>query len=284
MIDMRADHSGQIPECMKWCPRCNGYGSSLKEDASDTAALFRLGALDSPSADGRPPPGRGGRRVVAAVQIESGDAIVDPFRPSGELVDLLRLQVSLDAGLEQLVDLLRLQVSLDAGLERSGRGALARLLPRACLAPHAPAHAERRAAVDFASAAADDRAGAEGASPAARPRLAADEANPDRQSHAAAVPAAVGAGVADARSGAQVERPAKGGEVTHGGAAAAAGPPAEEVALRHAVVLGDQQRKPPLTGPAFEADVRHGRASDGSEAEHGGQRREPPHSPPHELR
>ena len=48
------------------------------------------------------------------VEIDSGAAIADPFRQSGELVDLLRLQVSLDGR--------------PAG---SGRGALARLLPRA---------------------------------------------------------------------------------------------------------------------------------------------------------
>ena len=53
-----------------------------------------------------------GGELWAAVEIGSGAAIADPFRPSGELVDLLRLQVSLDG-------------------RRSERGALARLLPRA---------------------------------------------------------------------------------------------------------------------------------------------------------
>jgi hypothetical protein len=48
------------------------------------------------------------------VEIDSGTAIADPFRPSGEIVDLLRLQVS-----------------LNGRPERSGRRALARLLPRA---------------------------------------------------------------------------------------------------------------------------------------------------------
>jgi hypothetical protein len=48
------------------------------------------------------------------VEIDSGAAIADPFRPSGELVDLLRLQVSLDGRPVQ-----------------SGRSALGRLLPRA---------------------------------------------------------------------------------------------------------------------------------------------------------
>ena len=31
MNDVTADPFGRIPEGMKWCPHCNGYGSSLKE-------------------------------------------------------------------------------------------------------------------------------------------------------------------------------------------------------------------------------------------------------------
>jgi hypothetical protein len=86
-----------------------------RADSSDTAALYRLAALDS----AYPPTGDAllaevGGELWAAVEVDSGAAIADPFRPSGELVDLLRLQLS-----------------LDGGSERSGRGALARLLPRA---------------------------------------------------------------------------------------------------------------------------------------------------------
>ena len=86
-----------------------------RADAADDGALVRLAALDSAS----PPTGEAllaevGGELWAAVEIDSGTAIADPFRPSGELVDLLRLQLS-----------------LDGGSERSGRGALARLLPRA---------------------------------------------------------------------------------------------------------------------------------------------------------
>jgi hypothetical protein len=86
-----------------------------RADSSDTGALARLAALDSAF----PPTGDAllaevGGEVWAAVEIDSGAAIADPFRPSGELVDLLRLQVS-----------------LDGRGERSQRGALARLLPRA---------------------------------------------------------------------------------------------------------------------------------------------------------
>jgi DnaJ-class molecular chaperone len=34
MSDVPGDRSGRIPEGMKWCPRCNGYGSSLKEESA----------------------------------------------------------------------------------------------------------------------------------------------------------------------------------------------------------------------------------------------------------
>jgi hypothetical protein len=86
-----------------------------RADSSDTGALVRLAALDSAS----PPTGDAllaevGGELWAAVEIDSGTAIADPFRPSGEIVDLLRLQVS-----------------LDGRPARAGRGALARMLPRA---------------------------------------------------------------------------------------------------------------------------------------------------------
>ncbi|HEV2874736.1 MAG TPA: hypothetical protein VGW14_06260 [Thermoleophilaceae bacterium] len=86
-----------------------------RADAADSGALVRLAALDSAS----PPTGEAllaevGGELWAAVEIGSGSAIADPFRPSGELVDLLRLQLA-----------------LNARSERPERGALARLLPRA---------------------------------------------------------------------------------------------------------------------------------------------------------
>jgi hypothetical protein len=33
MNTVPVDRFGRIPEGMKWCPRCNGYGSSLKEES-----------------------------------------------------------------------------------------------------------------------------------------------------------------------------------------------------------------------------------------------------------
>ena len=81
-------------------------------DPTDLAGLNRLAALDSAS----PPTGEVlvaevGGELWAAVELASGTAIADPFRPSGELVELLRVHVRSE--------------------RRSARRALGRLLPRA---------------------------------------------------------------------------------------------------------------------------------------------------------
>jgi hypothetical protein len=86
-----------------------------RADAADSGALVRLAALDSSS----PPTGdvllaEVGHELWAAVEVESGAAIADPFRPSGQLVDLLRLRAA-----------------LVSRREATARGPLARLLPRA---------------------------------------------------------------------------------------------------------------------------------------------------------
>jgi hypothetical protein len=86
-----------------------------RADATDAAALARLATLDSAA----PPTGEAllaevGDELWAAVEIYSGAAIADPFRPSGDLVELLRLRAA-----------------LANGAERARRGGLARLLPRA---------------------------------------------------------------------------------------------------------------------------------------------------------
>jgi hypothetical protein len=83
-------------------------------DAADAGALSRLAALDS----AYPPTGNAllaevGGELWAAVAIDSGAAIADPFRPSGELVDLLQLRAS-----------------LARPPARSERRSLARVLPR----------------------------------------------------------------------------------------------------------------------------------------------------------
>jgi len=82
-------------------------------DLADLAGLDRLAALDSAA----PPTGdilvaEVGGELWAAIEIDSGSTIADPFRPSGDLVDLLRLH------------------ALGEG-SRSERRTLGRLLPRA---------------------------------------------------------------------------------------------------------------------------------------------------------
>jgi hypothetical protein len=79
---------------------------------ADGAALSRLAALDS----ARPPSGdvlvaEVGAELWAAVEVDTGAAIADPFRPSGDLVELLRVRARGDT--------------------RRERRSLARLLPRA---------------------------------------------------------------------------------------------------------------------------------------------------------
>jgi hypothetical protein len=84
-------------------------------DAADSTALVRLAALDSAS----PPTGDAlvaqvDREIWAAVEVDTGAAIADPFRPSGDLVELLRLRAG----------------GVNGGRSRERR-TLGRLLPRA---------------------------------------------------------------------------------------------------------------------------------------------------------
>jgi hypothetical protein len=81
-------------------------------DLTDLAGLDRLAGLDSAS----PPTGdvlvaEVGGELWAAVEIDTGAAVADPFRPSGELVELLRMHAG--------------------GARPAARHALGRLLPRA---------------------------------------------------------------------------------------------------------------------------------------------------------
>jgi DnaJ-class molecular chaperone len=58
MNAMTGDQFGRIPEGMKWCPHCNGYGSSLKEGS---ARCTHCGGSGLVWADrGRPVVGRNG--------------------------------------------------------------------------------------------------------------------------------------------------------------------------------------------------------------------------------
>jgi hypothetical protein len=83
--------------------------------AADAFALKRLAAIDSAA----PPTGEVllgemGDELWAAVSVDTGAAIADPFRPSADLVALLRFRAA------------RVR-----GSERSERHGLARLLPHA---------------------------------------------------------------------------------------------------------------------------------------------------------
>jgi hypothetical protein len=83
-----------------------------RADLADLAALDRLAALDSATAPtGDVLVAEVAGELWAALEIASGTVIADPFRPSGELVELLRLHVR--------------------GEHRYPRRTLGRLLPRA---------------------------------------------------------------------------------------------------------------------------------------------------------
>jgi hypothetical protein len=63
-----------------------------RADLADLAALDRLAALDSaPAPSGDTLVAEVAGELWAALEVHSGRAIADPFRPSGELVELLRL-------------------------------------------------------------------------------------------------------------------------------------------------------------------------------------------------
>ena len=81
----------------------------------DAFALKRLAAIDS----AYPPTGEVllaemGDELWAAVSVDTGAVVADPFRPSGDLVDLLRFRAQ------------RMN-----GEDRSHRGAFSRRLPHA---------------------------------------------------------------------------------------------------------------------------------------------------------
>jgi hypothetical protein len=61
---------------------------------ADAVALHMLAALDSALApSGKVVVAEVDGELWAALDVESGAVIADPFRPSGELLDLLRLRV-----------------------------------------------------------------------------------------------------------------------------------------------------------------------------------------------
>jgi hypothetical protein len=82
---------------------------------TDRPSLRELAVLDSSRApSGEVLVAQVGSELWAAVEVETGAAVADPFRPSGDLVELLRFRAQ---GIR--------------GETRGERGAFARLLPRA---------------------------------------------------------------------------------------------------------------------------------------------------------
>jgi hypothetical protein len=76
-------------------PMTNAPLTIRRADIADSGALVHLAALDSSD----PPQGDAllaevGRELWAAVEIESGNAVADPFRPSADLVELLRFRAA----------------------------------------------------------------------------------------------------------------------------------------------------------------------------------------------
>ena len=79
-----------------WKRRQRGELKLREATADDDAQLFQLARLDS---RGRPPAGRlivaeDDGRLVAALSLDDGDTIADPFRPTAAVVALLRLRAN----------------------------------------------------------------------------------------------------------------------------------------------------------------------------------------------
>jgi hypothetical protein len=67
-----------------------------RASAGDSAAVARLATLDSATAPaGAVLLGEVGDELWAAVEIDSGAAIADPFRPSRDIVELLKLRAKM---------------------------------------------------------------------------------------------------------------------------------------------------------------------------------------------
>ena len=79
-----------------WKRRRRGELELREATDDDAAQLFRLARLDS---RGRPPSGRlivaeDDGQLVAALSLDDGDTIADPFRPTAAVVALLRLRAN----------------------------------------------------------------------------------------------------------------------------------------------------------------------------------------------
>jgi DnaJ-class molecular chaperone len=60
MSPMPHDPFSAVPDGMRWCPHCNGYGSSLKEDAERCTRCAGTGlVVDQAAAPSSEPGGHG---------------------------------------------------------------------------------------------------------------------------------------------------------------------------------------------------------------------------------
>ena len=88
----------------------------------DAGALLRLAALDSqPLPDGPKLVADLGGELVAAVPLSGGSVIADPFRPTADLVELMRLRAAQLTGAKRRVR--RFLPSLARGSSRPARAA-----------------------------------------------------------------------------------------------------------------------------------------------------------------
>jgi hypothetical protein len=109
MARIADNYSREIETSTKELRMNNTALTIRRATAADAFALRRLATIDSAA----PPTGdvllaQMGDELWAAVSVDTGAAIADPFRPSGDLVDLLRFRAERVSGHPHIRPLARL--------------------------------------------------------------------------------------------------------------------------------------------------------------------------------
>jgi hypothetical protein len=109
MARIADNYSREIETSTKELRMNNTALTIRRATAADAFALRRLATIDSAA----PPTGdvllaQMGDELWAAVSVDTGAAIADPFRPSGDLVDLLRYRAERLSGHPHIRPLARL--------------------------------------------------------------------------------------------------------------------------------------------------------------------------------
>jgi hypothetical protein len=109
MARIADNYSREIETSTKELRMNNTALTIRRATAADAFALRRLATIDSAA----PPTGdvllaQMGDELWAAVSVDTGAAIADPFRPSGDLVDLLRFRAERLSGHPHIRPLARL--------------------------------------------------------------------------------------------------------------------------------------------------------------------------------